>query len=412
MKKKIALFLCAALAVTALSGCAIQENIYKDDPELADRTLHPENYVEENENTGGGLAAATVHDFAAAFEMYDPDMVVATVCGNDVTWQEYYYWAMNSLMMMEMHLGEAITDYSTDFGGMSYNDYLRAMTELNCRQYHSVDYHAREMGVELSEESLQAIEEQLQSDIQNYSDDGTEEGFNRYLSSIYTSREVYDFMNSVAMLYADSFDHLYGANGEKLPAEDVISFGENNSFMVARHILIRTVDDSRQPLSDEEVAAARELAYELSGRINAGEDFDTLLAEYGEDPGQAYYPDGYCFQPGQMVTAFEDAVEALQPGEITAEPVESELGYHIIQRGELTPESVVEYQSESSVITLRYVCASQEFSALVNDWMEGAEVEYADGFEMDFEAVFGAAEIQESGAAAESDPAAGSGEAE
>ena len=373
MKKKLALILVAAMMFSVMSGCAIQKNIYKDNPELAEEELNPS-------------ASTQVHDFDAAYAKYDKNMVVASVNGIDVTWQEYFYWCVNALMTVETSAG-TITNFDEDFSGMSYGDYIRTVAENNCRQYRSFDFNAAQEGIVLSTESAAAIDAQLQTDITSYSPDGTEEGFNNYLETLYTSREIYDYFNRVAMLYSDGFTYYCGAEGEKITDEEALAYGEDAGLMVAKHILLKTIDDNNEPISDEAKAAQLELAKELVARINGGEAFDTLMAEYNEDPGAAYYPDGYCFAEGQMVPEFEAAVKELKPGEMTEQPVESSYGYHIIMREELTPDAAVMTQSGS--VTLRQLTASDKYNSIVNNWFNASELTYVDGFDVNFNQLFG-----------------------
>ncbi|MGE4353234.1 MAG: peptidylprolyl isomerase [Oscillospiraceae bacterium] len=384
MKKQIAFILAAAMIFFAMSGCAIQKNIYKDDPELAEEVLHPSSSP-STETDGDSSETTSAHDYAAAFATYDPDMVVATVDGIDVTWRAYFYWCKSALANVETYTG-TITDFDEDFSGMSYGDVIKAAAENNCLQFCSIDYHTQKEGITLSDESVAALEDQLQTEIKSYSTDGTEEGFNDFLESQYISRDMYDYISRIAMLYSDGYKYYCGENGEKITDKEALEYGENSGLMVAKHILLKTTDDDDNALSDEEKAEKLELAQEIIDRINNGEDFDTLMAEYNEDTGEAYYPDGYCFSDGQMLTEFEDAVKALGPGEMTPEPVESSYGYHIILRGELKPDS--EVYSQSSSATVRQLAAADKYNSIVNGWFEDSELNYVDGINVDFNQIF------------------------
>ena len=60
-------------------------------------------------------------------------------------------------------------------------------------------------------------------------------------------------------------------------------------------------------LSEEEMATKKALAEEIYQKAISGEDFDSLIAEYGEDPGMETYPNGYVFTYDQMAEEFEEA---------------------------------------------------------------------------------------------------------
>lgn len=108
--------------------------------------------------------------------------------------------------------------------------------------------------------------------------------------------------------------------------EDPIAVAEAAGVMKAKHILVE----------DKETADA--LYAQL--QANPGR-FDELMAQYGTDPGATEQPDGYVFWPGYMVLPFENGTKALKPGEIGA-PVQSDFGWHIIQRLPLTVEEGLE----------------------------------------------------------------------
>ncbi len=94
-----------------------------------------------------------------------------------------------------------------------------------------------------------------------------------------------------------------------------------------KHVLISTQEkEGEEPVNVEE---KRALAEEILAKAKAGEDFDALVAEYNEDPGQT--EEGYTFGPGEMQKAFEEAAFALGVDEIS-DIVETNYGYHIIKR--------------------------------------------------------------------------------
>ena len=82
----------------------------------------------------------------------------------------------------------------------------------------------------------------------------------------------------------------------------------------ARHILVKT----------------SELADEIIAKLDAGEDWNALAAEHSLDTGSKDSGGALgWFGKGTMVLPFEEAVFAMNPGEIS-QPVKTDFGYHII----------------------------------------------------------------------------------
>lgn len=102
----------------------------------------------------------------------------------------------------------------------------------------------------------------------------------------------------------------------------------DEDYVQVKHILFKTVDDSNQPLSDEEIAESKAKAEDTLAQIRTGADFDSFM-NLNEDTGEP--STGYVFTHDQMVPEFEEASYALGIGEVS-DLVESPYGYHIIKK--------------------------------------------------------------------------------
>ena len=120
----------------------------------------------------------------------------------------------------------------------------------------------------------------------------------------------------------------------------------------ARHILISVADG----VDD---AAAKKKAEELAAKAQAGGDFAQLAKENSKDPASAQQGGDLGWtERGMLVGPFEDALFAMQAGEIRG-PVKTQFGYHIIRLDEIEaghlktfdevrPELEVEYRKDRS----------------------------------------------------------------
>ena len=92
-----------------------------------------------------------------------------------------------------------------------------------------------------------------------------------------------------------------------------------NAEYKAKHILVET----------------EQAAKDIIAKLAKGEKFDALAKKFSKDPGSKDKGgDLGWFSPQQMVAPFSEAVMALKNGETTQTPVQSQFGWHVIQREE------------------------------------------------------------------------------
>ena len=137
----------------------------------------------------------------------------------------------------------------------------------------------------------------------------------------------------------------------------------------ARHILIKTTI-----IHDNERVIER--LNQIRQRIINGEDFATMAKAYSEDTSSASRGgDLGWFKPGTMVPEFEQAVEQLQPGDIS-EVVQTSFGYHIIEvLGRRTHDDADEILKEKAREALRARKISEEQQAFYRRIRDEAYVE-------------------------------------
>lgn len=105
-------------------------------------------------------------------------------------------------------------------------------------------------------------------------------------------------------------------------------YDEFTPSIEASHILIMPKDESEASITE-----AKDTATKLIARINAGEDFAALAKEFSDDTGSGAQGGALgAFTKGAMVPEFEEAAYALKLNEVTAEPIKTEFGFHIIKK--------------------------------------------------------------------------------
>ena len=393
MKKIISLILVMCFALGCLAACgSTAETTETIAPEVTDEVI--ETVVDE-------VPAIEIQevDFDKLYAAVDPQTVVMTVDGNDITWDEYFYMVyagcqeiMSYFSTMASYYGIAINwgDSMGEGYNMTYADYVSKGVENSLISLMTISGNAAANKVELSQENLDAIAAQLQNDILYMcGENATEEDFNQSLKNMYMTRVTYDKINRINYLYQEAFVQIFGAVGEKVSDEDAIKYLEDNGYMSSDHILLATIDlSTQQPLEDSVIAEKKAQAEEIVATLSAIKDKDKLLEkfaelknQYTEDTGAAYYPNGYIFTSGKMVPEFEEATKSQADYEVSG-IVESSYGYHIIMTLPLDPDATVEYSSEGTAMNARMMFANNAYGEMLDKYAAAIEIQYAEGFVM------------------------------
>lgn len=335
-------------------------------------------------------------DYEALYALHDPAEVVMIVDGKDVTWGEYFSWLYMSAMQTEQYF-VTMGNYGVPLkwsdaageDGSTYADAAIAGGENTLRQLMTILGYAENQGVEASQETLDAVQAQRESDkLATVGEEGTEEDFAQFLRSLYRSEEAYQRATMANYINLQNYTDTYGENGEKVSDEQALGYLEENGYLYANHILLSTMALQTGEALDEAAVAEKEAqAQALAEELQAIQDpeelvkrFRELKEEYDEDTGKTAYPDGYVFLPGEMVTEFEEGVKALADYGVS-QPVKSSYGYHVILRLPLTADTVVSYDSTGAAVTGRSLFASFDYAAGLDAYLEDLSVEYVGDFQ-------------------------------
>ncbi|MBP3654106.1 MAG: peptidylprolyl isomerase [Oscillospiraceae bacterium] len=367
MKKLIAMLLAMVMCLTVFTGCADEE-------------------AENGENKD-----AAVIDADAAYAKYDPDTVVMTINGEEVTWSEFFHMLNSGVSQLQYYFGDVIWENEVVAGyGYTFEEYSMLLTMDSLKQFHTIASKAADMNITLSDEDLKSIEATENTYKQQVcGEDATDADFEQYLmENYYMTMDVYQFINESSALYEKLYLECVGENGEKITDEEILDYANSVPYVTAKHILVSTVDDEGNALSEEEIAAAKQTIEDIYAQLSKITDqkkllktFDSLMNEYSQDTGLAVFPDGYTFTTGEMVEEFETTAFALEEYQVS-EPVETSYGYHILLRLPTQRNSKVDYDYENGVYyTVETYATSEVFRSLVTSWMEEADVQWAPEFE-------------------------------
>ena len=334
-------------------------------------------------------------DYEALYALHEPDEVVMTVGGRDVTWADYFYYLRRQAVSVESYLSlwsaygmSASWLDAADEDGSTYVDLTLQSAQDTARSLTAMEAFTDDLGLELDEEDLKSIAAKEAEDIAAACGEGaTRADFDAYLATIYLTPELYDRMNRLSLMYQKGYTALYGENGENLSDEDALAYLTENGYMYANHILFMTIDPTTNEALDEETVAAKLAhAQEIAAELQAIEDTDELLARFAElkaeldeDTGKVTYPDGYLFLPGTMVAEFEETAKSQEAYQVS-DPVKTQYGYHVIMTLPLDPDAILEYSSAGTPLTARSSISNTAYSMAVDAFADEQELLFAEGF--------------------------------
>lgn len=146
-------------------------------------------------------------------------------------------------------------------------------------------------------------------------------------------------------------------------------------YRFCKHILITFAADGE----DKDVDA---IVAEVQAKLDAGEDFDSLVAEYGDDPGmqsEPYMSNGYLVSldvSDKYYDGFAEAAMALENiGDVSA-PVETTSGYHFIQYTSDVSTDPVAFDTVSDAIKTKLQSDGEKtvYDAHMAEWKESTDI--------------------------------------
>lgn len=255
------------------------------------------------------------------------------------TKSEIMIYLVNTENIYDEVFGEKI--WKVPYDGKDVESRYKETILARISQIKAMNLYAKEIGVNLNDEEKKNISMAA----------------NEYFSSL---------SNEEKQLFNVSEELLYNMYAEFAVANKVyeeVTKGVNPEIsddeartVTIRSILIKTynIDENGNKIqySQQMKADAMKRAYEILGKIKAGEEFEILEADYNEDEKSSY-----SFARGVMPKVIEDAAFNLDEGEVS-DVIESEYGYHIIkvisnfdeEQTDINKQAIVEKRKEEAFV--------------------------------------------------------------
>lgn len=373
MKKNFAILLSALLVAASLTGCS---NKPAEKPD-AENNLVENNNAENNNTEVNGETLTLDEMFAKISEKAgtttDDSTVVMTLGDYDITLAEFRYYYMSYAAQFAQYYG---VDWKDDADYAEQFDEFFAEAVKMCGIVFNL---AEEQGISLTEEEFNNNVLALYDEFtEQYGDE-----FETKFHDDFFATGTFMLANETAYnLYNKLFTARYGEGTEIYVELNDKTLAElSDSYVRAKHVLVQfPTNDDGSDVTDEQKAETLAKAMEVKEKADAGENFDTLIADYNEDPGMTTYTDGYYFTTGKMVAAFEEAAFALGDNEIS-DIVETPYGYHIIKR---LPVDDAFMQTEAYIEQYSAVfdnLAYADFDEYFADLMDKVETVKVEGFD-------------------------------
>ena len=306
-------------------------------------------------NSGSTSASAS----ASAAETHEPGLFVdgekvdadpmMTVNGNDVSFDLFRYYYLSSKARFDSGDDSLWTGEDAEDAKQQLLDY----TNEGILSGYAIMALAEENNIALTDADKKELDDNIATLTEQL---GGEDAYQEALASQHYTDTVYRELYSTSMLMEKVLTELYGAD---------IKADIAKNYVRAQHILVKYTDSTATEHADE-LAKAQEIL----DKLNSGEDFEALMAEFNEDTGE---PDeGYYFTTGEMVQEFEDAAFALKEGEIS-EIVPTSYGYHILRRlpmeEDYINQNLTTMLSDDMVtkVTEAFDAKAKEFKVTYND---------------------------------------------
>jgi len=163
----------------------------------------------------------------------------------------------------------------------------------------------------------------------------------------------------------DDAKKFYDANTKEFANPDLVR---------ASHILFATPPNA----TPDQVKAAEKNAKAAIVRANSGEDFGKLASELSQEPGAAQRGGdlGY-FPKEKMVPEFANAAFAQKVGSVSATPVKTQFGYHVIKVTDKKPAGTATFDQAKAQI-LQFLQAQkrrQIFQGVMQELRQAAKIE-------------------------------------
>lgn len=311
---------------------------------------------------------------------------------------KYYLEVEKETMLAENSIAdeEAAKEFwNSEIDGKKASDIAKENAKAETLRVLAACIKAEEAGITLTEEEKSSARAVLHPDTADLKDQvsAMKKAIGADGNELVTIMEHQLLANAYASYLSEQEDTVLVVDDAEIAA------GVAEKYARVKHVLIQNTPDTTgatvttedgtevpatEPTEEELLAyveKAKKTADDVLKKAISGENFEKLVAEYGEDPGMESTPDGYIIDEsgitadgsGQMVPEFTKGTFAVKAGEVNPELIESSYGWHIIKRYAIDSASETYATVKSAVES---ILLSEKYDAYMDEIVAGMEVTF------------------------------------
>ncbi len=271
---------------------------------------------------------------------------VMTVGGYDVPYEFYRYLVLN----YKTRVTKDEDDWNDSEKAAEMEAKISALVENSLRDFYAALSLAKEFDIDRNNAAVDAaVEAELEATRNGYESD---EEYIASLAEGYMNHSTYELIQTNAVCSEELYYKMMNDGALNADEDFLRDFIYGDGFIRIKQILVvgessakvydGTVYTPEKSHTDEEAAA---IAETVMNKAKAGEDFDELVAEYGESFHMFSNTDGYYICEGYWDDINSDAAFALEIGEIS-DVIESDKGYSVFLRCEKDEDYIEKHYDE------------------------------------------------------------------
>ena len=231
-----------------------------------------------------------------------------------------YLYNLYSLMSYQQMIASYTTgtseiDLDSDYEGQKLRDYMVEEARKSSKEFAAVNYEADKLGITLTDDEMQSVNDNLTSMWEGNGDLYEYEGI---------SKDSVKQLIIASNLRSKLFDHFYAAGGEEEVADDDLKkYVEDNYFRYKTLKIAKStnVDETQKAEEDKENEALRD-EYLKKAEGLSYEEFDALIKEYDDYQTAKYQQDSSTSQDEDTTVTAEGPMPADETEKAVDAPVD------------------------------------------------------------------------------------------